>query len=197
MDLPVILHIGGIVGDQMIGARRVELTSRAAGPTEQQVGRGFPSEASVESQTAARVAIRASEILHTQEVAAEFNGMGTNNLGGRGRMLIIVERPHLGQVVGRTENNVPGSLELRESTSCRILGSAGKSYFRGPILFGTVRPALIVGLAGEGALQVEEPRGSDRSQVIDIREQAERVVRGPKASQRGPAAHLWGKRSLG
>src|SRR5204863_1156648 len=108
----------------MIGTGRVQLAPGAAGPAEHEVRQRFPGESAVKRHTAARVAIAAREILHAQKVAAEFQVVSAADPGEAAGVLVVVERPDFGGIVGGAEDNVSGSFELGKTAGNRVAGAS-------------------------------------------------------------------------
>src|SRR5438270_11923392 len=88
-------------------------------------------------------------------------------------VLVIIERPDLRVIVCRTQDDVAGGLELGQTARDGVGGSAGEADLGGPVLLGAVWPALVIGLAREGRVEVEVHRGRDSAEIAHIREEIE------------------------
>src|SRR5581483_63938 len=100
-DFEIILHKGRVVRHQVIRPGRVQLTTVAVYPAQQEIRDRIAGEAPQEIQASARVAVAAREILHPQKIAAELERMLAANPGQRAGVLIVVEGPNFRDVIGR------------------------------------------------------------------------------------------------
>lgn len=110
--------------------------------------------------------------------------METFDPGQAARVLIIIEGVDLGDGICRTKRKIPGKSKVRKAIGNGVGSASDETGLSPPVGVTAQRPDLMVGSPGEIGTRLHKHGRADGTNVLQVRDQGQRVVGEPEVGYR-------------